>query len=99
MDTATTEYLKKNMGLIACLNEFKCLEEGYEAIGMTRQFGSDLFTCVGAEPWRCQHAIHYGYSYFCLCPVFIRIARDIKNISGVNAPGAPETEMLKAARV
>jgi hypothetical protein len=99
MDHTAREHIRKNMELIACISGFKCLDDGYEAIGMTRQFGSDLFTCVGAEPWRCQHAIHYGYSYFCMCPVFIRIAQDIKKINGVNAPGAPETEMLKAARL
>jgi hypothetical protein len=87
------------MDLITCFSGFKCLEDGYEAIRMTRQFGSDLFTCVGAEPWRCQHVIHYGYSYFCLCPVFIRIAQDIKKISGVNAEGLPETEMLNTGGV
>ena len=99
MDTATTEYLKKNMGLIACLNEFKCLDDGYEAIGMTRQFGSDLFTCVGAEPWRCQHAIHYGYSYFCMCPAFIRIAQNIKKNSRMKSEGIPGKELLKAVGV
>jgi hypothetical protein len=99
MDTITTECLIKNMELIPCSNEFRCLEDGYEAISMTRQFGSDLFTCVGAEPWRCRHAIHYGYSYFCLCPVFIHIAQDIKKIAGDVTDGLPGTEMLKAVSV
>jgi hypothetical protein len=78
MDTGTAEYLIKNLELIPCSNEFKCLEDGYAAIRMTRQFGTELFTCVSAEPWRCGHAIHYGYVYFCLCSAFIRIARDLK---------------------
>lgn len=96
MDHTTSDHIRKNMELIACISGFKCLEDGYAAVSMTRQYGSDLFTCVGAEPWRCQHAIHYGYSYFCLCPLFIHIARDIKNISGMNAADIPKTEMLKA---
>jgi len=94
MDKSAPECLEKNMELIPCSNEFKCLEDGYAAIRLSRQFGTDLFTCVNAEPWRCQHAIHYGYSYFCLCPVFIHIARDIKKISAVVAEGVLKTNSV-----
>jgi hypothetical protein len=96
MDHTAREHLRKKMELTACTSGFMCLEDGYKAISMTRQFGSDIFTCVGAEPWRCQHAIHYGYLYFCLCPVFIHVAQYIKKINGANAAIAPETEVLNA---
>jgi len=91
MDIAA-ECCEMNTDLIACSNGLHCLEAGRSAIRMIRKFGADLFICASAEPWRCHHAIHYGYSYFCLCPALIRIAGDSKN-SGATAPGpltAPE---------
>jgi hypothetical protein len=96
MDHNTKEQIKKNMALIACISSFNCLEHGYEAILKTKRFGRDLFTCIAAEPWRCRHAIHYGYTYFCLCPLFVRIAQDIKKDSMVELEGLPGKDKMKA---
>jgi hypothetical protein len=52
-------------------------------------FAGTFFFCANNNPWACPHSIHFGYSYFCLCPLLNLVATEMfveRNTTGLNIP-------------
>jgi hypothetical protein len=75
MQQLITDQLDKIMSELECPKSFQCSRSGYVAVLQSKRFAFDYFTCIEANPLPCPHAIHYGYTWVCLCPLLHYVAR------------------------
>ena len=76
-------------------DDFSCLNCGSSRRPKTRFLASGLIICREDNAWQCAHSIHYGYDYFCQCPLFVSIAQDIRKDDAAEAAGQPGKGLMK----
>jgi hypothetical protein len=77
MNEALQNHIRDIMAHLSCPKGFACSINGFAAISQTRPFLEDYFTCTGAKPECCPHSLHYGYFYYCLCPLLNCVAKEL----------------------
>ena len=77
MEQTFVEQIKEIKQTLHCSQGYKCCRNGYEAISQYRRFLGAYFTCTGEKPECCPHSLHYGYFYYCLCPLLNCIAKEL----------------------
>ena len=61
---------------IDCPKGAQCLESGLENLCRIKYFGAKLFECCEENAQSCKFSIHYGFGYFCKCPLRMYIAKN-----------------------
>ncbi len=60
-----------------CDKNFACVRNEFANVSRTKRFADEFFTCVEKEPWNCSYSQPFGYSYFCTCPLFTYMAKQL----------------------
>jgi hypothetical protein len=60
-----------------CPKDFKCYKSGFEDLCKARIFrDGELVECLGENSHPCKFSFHFGYGYFCQCPLRRYIAKN-----------------------
>jgi len=60
-----------------CPEDFSCRNCGCSNHIKTRFIASGLIICMDDNVWKCPYSLHYGYNYFCQCPLLNLLSDDI----------------------
>ena len=60
-----------------CPKDFKCYKSGFEDLSKIQIFrDGDLVECSGERSQFCKFSFHFGFGYFCRCPLRKYIAKN-----------------------
>jgi len=79
MDEKTRQKLDEIIGLVKCPKDFKCANNGFEGLCKARDVGlNNYLECLEDNPAQCKFSLLFGYTYLCVCPIRVFIAKKLK---------------------
>ena len=70
--------LREAIGDLKCPKDFKCCTEALENLCKARDIGLESYLeCLEENAFACPFSVHFGYVYYCECPLRIYIAKKL----------------------
>ena len=79
MDEIIKKQIENIIGQMKCPKDFNCANSGFEELCKATDIGLDEYlVCLEENPSSCIFSQPYGKSYYCMCPLRVFIAKNIK---------------------
>jgi hypothetical protein len=71
--------IEKIASSINCPKDLACCKPGSENVCKTRDIGLEQYLeCLDDDPQSCEFSLSFGTGYFCMCPLQLYIAKNLK---------------------